>query len=173
MSKSGDDRSQAADPPKWWLDLFHQERERRKRANDNARLHKMTQPYQETVVELGKLLATQVGRASGAWHHSAVSNFINGERYTREMAEAFSRLYNLPRFEFLLRAATLADAWKYEAMAGDRTFTANPDPTPRVSEVDQRAAALMESAEDQIASVESAHEGTNRGRRARRSARRS
>jgi hypothetical protein len=171
MSKIGDDRGQATDPPTWWLDLFNAERLRRLEENANARQEKRKPPHVEGVVQLGAELATIVGRPK-PWNHSAVSNFINGERYTREMAEAFSILYGLPRFEVIIHFNTRDKAQEIEMLLGRHGFT-RPVPPPRVASVDQLAAALTESAEDQIAPVPSRDERTTRGRGAGRTTRRS
>lgn len=172
MSRSGDPRGEGVEPPAWWLKRFHDERERRKREDDKAAANGNPKPYAEGVVDLGIDLAEKIGRPR-PWNHSVVSNFINGERYTREMAEAFSLLYDIPRFEAVVRAETEAQAIELEMFLRRFARSSQSGNVSRVESVDQRAAELTELAEDQIDGVKSIDETVTRDRRTRRAARRS
>jgi hypothetical protein len=172
MSNIGDDRAEGTSPPGWWLEKFHREYERRQDENRKARAADRPEPYSEGVVALGVKLAELVERPS-PWNHSVVSNFINGKRYTREMAEAFSLHYNIPRFEKVMRAETEATALEFELFWRKYDKPRGSGNARRVTNVDQVAAGLQESAEDQITGVTSKNERTNRGRRVGRTTRRS
>lgn len=173
MSKPGDDRGTGTTPPEWWVKRFEKEYERRLAENEKAKSAHEPPKYVVDQAGLGKLLATIVGRESGDWHHSAVGNFINRKRYTREMAEAFSLLFEIPRFEVLVRPENEAKAMELEMLLGRHDLAPQPKVAARLAEIDQLAAALQESAEDQIANVKSKDERTDRGRRTGRTARRS
>lgn len=175
MSNRGDDRSEGTDPPAWWLDRFKAEHTRREDENRRARAAKKPEPFETGVQALGTILAERIGRAK-PWHHSAVVNFLNGTRFTREMAEAFSLLYRIPRFEKVVRAETEAQAIALEMFLRELEVPARhhgSENTNRVADVDEVAAVLQQSAEDQIAGVDSKNERANRGRRAGRAPRRS
>lgn len=140
MSNPGDARGIGTEPPAWWLRRFHEEHDRRVAANAEARSERKEQPYLVTTPALGRRLAEIIGRSS-AWNHSAVSNFLNGVRYTVEMAEAFSIEYGIPRFEKHVRAET-EDAANDLEMFLRKLATLNQ----RVPVVDEEAARLTQEA---------------------------
>ena len=155
MSKVGDDRGEGTTPPEWWWKRFVEERARRP---------------DEGLVWLGKHLATLVNRPQ-PWHHSIVGNFINHKKCTREMCEAFSLHYEIPRFEVVVHADTEEDANRLEMFL--RRLGSNPAMSTRVSDTDAAAALLQAHARDQMRPVDSDHEATDRSRRSRRTPRRS
>lgn len=145
MSNAGDPRGRGTEPPPtWWLDLFTQERSRRLAENDAAKRHGLETPYPETGDELGVLLADAIDRPK-PWHRTPVTNFINGERYTYEMMEAFCRLYQLPRYEIVLAAANEKEAWEHEMYVSRRGFAL--ERPERVAEIDRRAAEIRRAVE--------------------------
>lgn len=147
--------------------MFVAEHERREQANKDARVRREPEIYLEGTVALGAELARLVGRSS-AWNHSAVSRFLNGKGYTLEMAEAFSLLYGLPRFEAVVRAETPEQARDLELFLR-RAAT-------RPASVDREAANLQREADRQTASVPSLTHGSAKvggGGRARRTGGRS
>lgn len=154
MSKIGDDRSIGTTPPQWWLDLFAAEYERRERANADAKTRREAEIYIQGTVQLGIELARLVGRPA-PWNHSAVSRFINGKGHTIEMAEAFSLLYGLPRFQAVVRADTPEQARDLEMFL--RRSQA------RIGSVDREIADLAQQAERQTAPVPSAVHGSTKG----------
>lgn len=144
MSNAGDPRGRGTEPPKWWLDLFNQERSRRLAENDAAKRRGFEPPYPETGEELGVLLADAIDRPK-PWHRTPVTNFINGERYTYEMMEAFCRLYQLPRYEIVLAASNEKEAWEHEMYVSRRGLAL--ERPERVAEIDRRAAEVRRAVE--------------------------
>lgn len=145
MSKAGEERGIGADPPEWWLKRFRAEFSRREEANEKARAAREPKPYKLTTAELGVRLADLVGRSED-WNHSVVSNFLNGKRYTLEMAEAFSIEFGIPRFEKRVRAETEEAANELELLIRKIDTLNARAGSSRVAAVDEEAARLTREA---------------------------
>ena len=90
---SSHERGDGVDLPGWWLDRVNEMRELRG----------------DTITELGKLLAEVVGRAN-AFDHGTVSRFLNNKVTTRQLTDAFVKLYGIPSPHLAARADIPADA---------------------------------------------------------------
>lgn len=134
--------------------MFDAEYQRRERANREARARREPEIYITGTVALGVELARLVGRPN-QWNHSAVSRFLTGERCTIEMAEAFSLLFGLPRFQAVVRAETLDDARELELYL--RRAQA------RLTSVDREATSLQHKADRQTGPVSSPAHGAIKG----------
>lgn len=168
MSNQGDARGTGTTPPPWWLELFASARAQRREENVDAKKAGRTQPHVEDLVGLGEVLGQIAGR--GSWNHGAVSNFINGSKYTREMAAAFSELYDIPMFEHVIRAETLDEALRIRTfLRGLKRPAAagvNPETPKRLEKLDKAAHGLNRQQEDQRVQVPSKNEaGKGRGSR--------
>lgn len=162
MGKQGDQRGIGVEPPPWWVELFTRTHQARQKENDRARADGDPEPYETRLTQLGEILAEIAGR-DGKWSHSQVSNFVNGNAYTMEMANAFATLYEIPRFEIAIRADSEERAREIERFA--KRFH-GPTASGRIVRIDQAASKLQESADRQTERVTSS-DGTQ-SRRPRR-----
>ena len=132
MARAPYDRGTSIHIPAWWRALLDSSLEGEERT------------HQQLAEELSKL----AGRAD-AWDRSKVTNFINDENTTVEMALAFSKLYpSIPRIVFYPRSYR-------EAMALEATSSRYPASTP---DYDGRADEMDTSAEGHTRPVSSLDE---------------
>jgi hypothetical protein len=151
---SSHERGDAVDLPSWWLDRVNEIKELRG----------------DTITELGKLLAEAAGRAT-SFDHGTVSRFLNNKVTTRQLTEAFAKLYGIPSPFFEARSLDEAMAMqglsrKYDVQA------ANTNRDGRLRAADQRAEYESKTARDQTEGVTSPNEGAGQHRRPGRPARR-
>jgi hypothetical protein len=151
---SSHERGDAVDLPSWWLD----------------RVNEMKEHRGDTITELGKMLAAVVGRAT-AFDHGTVSRFLNNRVTTRQLTDAFVRLYGIPSPFFEARSLDEAMAMQGLARKYDAPV-ANSNKDRRLAAADQRAEHERKTAQDQTDGVTSPDEGAGQHRRPGRATRR-
>lgn len=111
-----------------------------------------------------------VGRQS-AWKRDAISKFKSGVAVTRELANGISHALGIPQPFFEARSPGEAAAIM-AVMRITPPTTTNPDQLGKAEAAAQGAEAVAKELFDQIAPVQSAHEGRTGSRRTGRPARR-
>jgi hypothetical protein len=157
MAIDADERDKSVDLPSWWLEKVRGIVDDRKALN------------RESLGELARNLSEAVGRAD-PWDHSKVSRFLRNKNTTVPMAEAFSKLFVIPRPFFVAQSEDEAVAHEQVSRRYEGKQL-NPDQKRRLVTVDQIADAAHDEAKGQTRGISSKDEGATRGRRTGRAAR--